>query len=636
LRGKALTDLLSGPRFALVIATTKYGDPRLTQLRAPARDADHLAAVLADARIGRFDVTRQLDWAAQDSRLGIADFLTDRDVDDLLVIYLSCHGLRDRHGRLYFASTDTRIDRLGATGLDSRWLLEQLDDCRARRQVVILDCCFSGAFSGPIKARASGALGEQDLTERLVGHGRGRAILTASRAYEYSFEGEPLPDARPTGSVFTTALVEGLRTGKADTNRDGYISVEEAYDYAYDHLQKQGAAQTPQKWLYGGESAIWLAASPARPSVKPTTVSRAMRAELQSDSLDEALGAVTTLRNWLASGDAAKVISARRELEDLSASGGPIADYARAVLTQSPPPKPSEESRLLVSDRRTWIRCLSYSPDGLLLGSGDDAGAATLWDTRTAAERHVLSGHSDWVRGLAFSPSGRLLVTAADDGLACVWDPAVPTQPPGELIGHRGGINSVMFSRDGSVVITAGSDRTVRFWEPVTCQLMATLDESGQITWDAATDPDGTMLASADDDGAVRLWNAESHRHIATLAGHQGAARRVVIHPQGRILASAGDDGYVRVWDLTEGQQLHALAGYQGAALALAFHPDGNLLATSGEDADIHLWDPATGQLLHTLRGHRGWVRGLTFNPSGSTLASAGKDGVIRLWNLVP
>ena len=44
---------------------------------------------------------------------------------------------------------------------------------------------------------------------------------------------------------------------------DGYVSVDEAYDYAYRYVQSSGASQTPQRWLYGGEGAIVLARSPA-------------------------------------------------------------------------------------------------------------------------------------------------------------------------------------------------------------------------------------------------------------------------------------------------------------------------------------------------------------------------------------
>jgi len=243
-----------GPRSALVIATTSYQDPELRQLRAPARDAEDLAAVLGDPDVGGFTVTRVIDPDERQLRREIDAFLSGRGVGDLVVVYLSCHGVLDRRGRLYFAAADTVKVQLASTGISSAWLLDQLDDCRARRQVLILDCCFSGAFAHGSKGDA-----DLDLERRLAGHGRGRAVLTASRAGEYSFEGQALPGAVMAGSVFTTGLVDGLRTGAADAGGDGYVSLDEAYDYAYRYVQSRNASQTPQRWLYGGEGAIVLA-----------------------------------------------------------------------------------------------------------------------------------------------------------------------------------------------------------------------------------------------------------------------------------------------------------------------------------------------------------------------------------------
>ena len=190
-----------------------------------------MAEVLADPRIGAFTVTRVIDQDERRVRRKIDVFLSSRGLADLVVVYLSCHGSLDRRGRLYFAAADTVKNQLGSTGILSAWLLDQLDDCRARRQVLILDCCFSGAF-----ARGSKGVADLDLERRLAGHGRGRAVLTASRAGEYSFEGQALPGAGVTGSVFTAGLVEGLRTGDADASGDGYVSVDEAYDYAYNYV----------------------------------------------------------------------------------------------------------------------------------------------------------------------------------------------------------------------------------------------------------------------------------------------------------------------------------------------------------------------------------------------------------------
>ena len=240
-----------GERLALVVATGRYDDPGLSRLRSPVRDAAGFAAVLGDPEIGGFAVTRVVDQPHHRIRLAVEDFLDDRSTGDLVLLYLSCHGVKDARGRLFFAAADTRKSRLASTGVESAWLLEQLDDCRARRQILILDCCYSGAFAD----RAKGSAGPV-VDDPLLGAGRGRVVLTASRAGEYSFQGEPLA---VTGSVFTTGLVEGLRTGAADLDHDGRITVDEAYDYAFDHVRREGAAQTPQRWIRGGEGRIVLA-----------------------------------------------------------------------------------------------------------------------------------------------------------------------------------------------------------------------------------------------------------------------------------------------------------------------------------------------------------------------------------------
>jgi uncharacterized caspase-like protein len=136
--------------------------------------------VLGDPTIGAFTVTRVIDQVEGQVRREIDVFLSSCGASDLMVMYMSCHGVLDRRGRLYFAAADTLKSQLGSTGIPSAWLLDQLDECRARRQVLILDCCFSGAFAHGAKGDA-----DLDLERRLAGQGRGRAVLTASRAGEY-------------------------------------------------------------------------------------------------------------------------------------------------------------------------------------------------------------------------------------------------------------------------------------------------------------------------------------------------------------------------------------------------------------------------------------------------------------------
>src|SRR5215510_4893418 len=183
-------------------------DPGLQQLRAPASDARALAAVLRDPGIGDFEVRTLLNEPAHVVNLAVEEFFADRQPGDLLLLHFSGHGIKDQDGELYFAAPNTVLGRLGATAVSADFVSRQMNRSRSRRVVLLLDCCYAGAFERGLMPRASTDVG----IEQQVG-GRGRAVITASSAMEYAFEAADPTEAAP--SVFTSALVEGLKTGEA-------------------------------------------------------------------------------------------------------------------------------------------------------------------------------------------------------------------------------------------------------------------------------------------------------------------------------------------------------------------------------------------------------------------------------------
>jgi uncharacterized caspase-like protein len=197
--------------------------------------------VLGHPDLGGFTVTEVRDSRVHDLRIVTDDFLARRQPQETVVVYLSCHGLLTPRRRLYFAASDTNQNQLAATGIEARWLIECLDECRAKRQVVILDCCFSGAFA---LAKGVADVGLQERFAEIAEEGCGRTVLTASRATEYSFERQAPTSEESGGSVFTASLVDGLRTGAADRGGDGLVSVSEAYAYAYGRVREIGSSQT--------------------------------------------------------------------------------------------------------------------------------------------------------------------------------------------------------------------------------------------------------------------------------------------------------------------------------------------------------------------------------------------------------
>jgi hypothetical protein len=419
-------------------------------------------------------------------------------------------------GTRNFAATDTIKSDLPATALDAVWLRERLDQCRARRQVIILDCCHSGAFANtksgntldlPHRLLLHRPVGAQDGHRRV--DGRGRVILASSRRGEYSFEGAPIPGAAITGSLFTAALIKGIRTGDADLDSDGYISVDDAFAYAEEQLKDAGAPQTPQRNLDVAEGRIILACNPrVRPvaaTIPPARVEGLQRS-----------------RRWV-----------------LGAAAGAVALGGGATLA------------LAVRGG------LHHDP-----GSGSSARRSPK-SPSTIPPSRVLAGHTEPAWGVAFTGNGTLLASCGGDAVVRLWDVS-SGQKVGALHGHVGAIWGLAFNRSDTMLASSGADRTIKLWDTTTHQPL--VDLKGHSNWvvTLAFNPQRSTLASGSYDGTVRIWNNGTTPH-ATLTGHESPVHGVAFSPAGNLLASVGDDRTVRVWNTTTYRAVRVISGHEAA-----------------------------------------------------------------------
>jgi Caspase domain len=353
-------------RSALVVATAVYDDPGLQRLRAPVRDAEALAHVLGDSAIGAFDVRLVKDQPEPRVRREVAAFFANRTPDDVLLLHFSCHGLKDAGGQLYFAATDTELESLDATALPSEFVNRQMTKSRSRRVVLLLDCCYSGAFARGMLSRADKSV---DVGDQLGG--QGRAVLTASSSMEYAFEGDALAQDAGMPSVFTSALVRGLETGEADSDFDGVVSVGELYNYVFEQVRRTNPNQTPRLWSFDLEGELVIANSPApRPVDLPPQLQAALASPFPGARLDAvpeltrlvsgkhkglAMAAEAALRRLREEDDSLRVRSAAAEsieqhggmLESVDLTAPPDVTPSQAIAAS-----PNHASELSASDAK--------------------------------------------------------------------------------------------------------------------------------------------------------------------------------------------------------------------------------------------------------------------------------------------
>jgi hypothetical protein len=208
-------------------------------------------------------------------------------------------------------------------------------DARSRSIVLLLDCCYGGAFAQGVKVRAAGDVNVLDSFPQAMSGGRGRAVITASNAMEYAFEGDRLADdqhQRP--SVFTGALVEGLVTGDADRDEDGRVSLNELYEYVFDKVGEQNPHQTPSRQIEM-EGELYLARSRRR-RIRPSPIPLDLQAAITDPNMYTRRGAVHELESRLASKDLPVAASAYQALAELARTDIQyVADLAAAALSQA-------------------------------------------------------------------------------------------------------------------------------------------------------------------------------------------------------------------------------------------------------------------------------------------------------------
>ncbi len=326
----------TGRRLALLIATSEYSDPDLTELRTPGLDAKELSEMLRDPRIGGFHVKMLVNAPLGETQEGIDDFCSDLDLNDQMLIYLSCHGVLDSKGQLYYAVTNTRRQRLASTAVAAPWLNERLEESRAHSQILVLDCCHSGAF-------ARGAKGEQDLDlqKRFEPQGRGRVVLTASRSTEYSFEGDQ-KFGMGVLSVFTHAIVNGLRTGDADVDKDGRITVTDLYQYVYDNVRAREPRQTPELWTYRAEGNLLVAHSIRGAVIEAEPLPDDLRRTLESPNRRDRQSGVVTLAKLLDVASPGLALAARQVLEQIAETDDPQVAVLGRIAVGAPTGKATD------------------------------------------------------------------------------------------------------------------------------------------------------------------------------------------------------------------------------------------------------------------------------------------------------
>ncbi|HEU4881494.1 MAG TPA: caspase family protein, partial [Longimicrobium sp.] len=249
--------------WAVVVGIDAYRDG-IAALRTARGDAEALGELLRERHGYRVVVRTDADATRERLLRLLCEELPARvEADDRVLFCFAGHGVAlDGEGgpEGYLVPQDARADDAGSL-LSMHDVHDALAGLPARHLLVVLDCCFAGAFQWYAFRHlrmAPPRLYRQHL-ESYVAH-PARQILTSAahdqRALDTILDGRVL-GARDGGtehSPFAQALLDGL-AGAADASQgelrgDGVITATELYLYTRSRLRPDALhpEQTPQLW----------------------------------------------------------------------------------------------------------------------------------------------------------------------------------------------------------------------------------------------------------------------------------------------------------------------------------------------------------------------------------------------------
>jgi tetratricopeptide (TPR) repeat protein len=143
---------------------------------------------------------------------------------DIVLVFISSHGYASENGTFYIQPNNFDKTELEYSAIPFNLIIDRLDSIKCAK-ILILDACHSGIEVGSLDK------GDDENTEAArvlfnLLQDRDAWVIMSSSSKEKSWESEKWQNG-----AFTEALLEGLK-GKADANRNGYISIGEWFYYA--------------------------------------------------------------------------------------------------------------------------------------------------------------------------------------------------------------------------------------------------------------------------------------------------------------------------------------------------------------------------------------------------------------------
>lgn len=245
---RSLSPLEAATVYVVALGVSEYAQSE-HDLRFAAHDATAFTTAMRALHGDETRVFERTDGdVTREVLLECRAFLEQAAAQDLVLVHIAGHGLRDADDRYWFATHDIDFAAPAGRGISFDAFEDLLDGLPARHKVLLMDTCHAGdlAQSAGVGAAEDGARNgfevlaaptpptpvdlELVLEDAFADlrRGTGAAVVAAAGGAEFAYETEAL------GGVFTRIVIDGLRDRRADLDGDGRLLARELVRFVAD------------------------------------------------------------------------------------------------------------------------------------------------------------------------------------------------------------------------------------------------------------------------------------------------------------------------------------------------------------------------------------------------------------------
>jgi len=196
------------------------------------------------------------------------EFIKDSKVDDTFILFIAGHGMydKDNESTYYYLTHNTELDNLSATAINFKTIEELLQGIPPRNKLFFMDACESGEKDEQIYVSLTSKSNTNLISRGFINKNStlknnmhqyllfkdkyiyndilrrsGAIVFSSSKGGENSYERSDIQNG-----LFTFYVKKALSSNVADSNNDGFVTIDELKNYVSALVSKEtNGSQNP-------------------------------------------------------------------------------------------------------------------------------------------------------------------------------------------------------------------------------------------------------------------------------------------------------------------------------------------------------------------------------------------------------